>query len=192
MPQVDWIESPESWNTVILGPVALPGICVVRSRKGRDVDFKKAPEQDGGSDTDKGSNPGTVTITVTLTARQWAQWQAILPQIDPNRPGASTSPLEIRHPEPNSRGINSVRVLDITGDPPTARGGKQYTIECREWFPAPKPTKAGAKKQATQTLLNNQPERMTSLLFTGQDAGQAFQGSGPDALDDIMNNTFGT
>lgn len=189
MPQPDWITDPVAWNTVVLGPVTLPGVCVVTSKKGRDVDFKKAPEQDGGTDTDKGSTPGEVTISVTLKASQWELWQQIAPQIDPNRPGATTAPLEIRHPEPNSRGIRNVRVLDISGGTPTAKGGKTFTIKCREWFPAPKPTKKGAKKDAVQSMLNNQPTRYTSFIY-GRD-GQLDQ-LAPEDSESVFQNLFGS
>lgn len=197
MAQPNWIESPELWNTVILGPAILPGVCVVTSEKGRDVDFKKSPGQDGGTDTDKGSTAGEVTIVCTFAARQWEEWVAILPHIDPNRPGATTSPLDIRHPEPNSRGIRSVRVLSISGNAPTARGGKSYTIKCREWFPAPKPVKTAPKKPVTPMDLRNQPTRYTSFLmdnviWQGGERVVTQELRAPEDSESLFQNTFGS
>ncbi len=187
MPQPSWIENPEAWNTVVLGPATLPGICTETSRKGREVDFKKAPGFDGGTDTDRGSTPAEVTIEVQLTARDWPVWQVVLPQIDPNRAGAASSPLEIVHPEPNARGIRAVRVLDIVGNPPTARGGKGYTITCREWFPAAKPAKPQAKKSAAAFDPRAQPGRLGAVLRARAEAEVAT----PDSVENTMNNVFG-
>lgn len=189
MPQPDWIEAPAAWNTPVLGPVTLPGVWRVTTQKGRDVDFKKSPEQDGGTDTDKGSTPAKVTLQGTLNASHWALWQQVAPQIDPNRPGAAAAPLEIRHPGPNARGIRNVRVLDISVGAPTAKGGISITIQCREWFPAPKPAKTKPKKDIIQSLLNDQPTRYTSFLY-GREGGLELQS--PEDAESVFQNLFGS
>src|SRR5690606_9961503 len=139
-----------------------PGVCVATSRKGRDADFTIVQELAGGTDTDKGSTTGEVIITVTIKASQRELWQRVAPQIDSNRLEAVSATLGIRHPEPNSRGIRDVRVLDISGGAPTGKGGKTFTIKCREWFPAPKATKTKYKAPTIESMLNNQPTRYTS------------------------------
>jgi hypothetical protein len=141
-----WAETNQvessAWNTCILGKDFLPGICVVTAEKGRAVDIKKAKGQDGYTMTDNGMTAGKVTIVMTLVNKNdWLAWQQVRPRIDPNRPGGTRKPLEIVHPEPQDRGIQNVVVLNIKGAAPTARGGKVITIECTEWFAAPKPVK---------------------------------------------------
>lgn len=134
------------WNTCGLGSVDLPGVCVVKAKKGRHFDTKKAKGQDGYTSKDNGATEGKVTIEMTLATREdWIKWQKIRPLIDPNRQGATRNPLEIRHPEAQDRGIKNVYVVEIEGSPPTARGGKKYKIECTEWFPAPKTSKGAGK-----------------------------------------------
>jgi hypothetical protein len=135
-----------AWNTCVLGSVQLPGICIVKAKKGRHFDTKKAKGQDGYTSKDNGATEGKVTISMTLATRaDWIAWQKVRPLIDPNRPGATRSPLEIKHPECADRGIINVYVVEIEGEPPTARGGKRFTIDCTEWFPQAKTSKGAGK-----------------------------------------------
>ncbi|HMJ52399.1 MAG TPA: hypothetical protein VK540_09990 [Polyangiaceae bacterium] len=135
-----------AWNTVRLGSVQLPGVCVVTAEKGRDVDLKKAKGQDGYGLTDTGATPGKVSIEVTLATRQdWIDWQKVRPLIDPNRPGATRNPLEIKHPDAEDCGIRNVYVDNIKRSPPSARTGKRIMIECTEWYPQAKTSKGAGK-----------------------------------------------
>jgi hypothetical protein len=146
MTQPYWAESLEAakrWNNPVLGNVHLPGIWTVTVEKGRDVEFNKAKGKDGGNTKDNGAAQGKVTIEGVIPNRQiWEEWLAIEKDLDPNKPGALKKPLEISHPATERRGIRAVYVVAIKESPPTARGGLRITIECHEWFPAPKPTKA--------------------------------------------------
>jgi hypothetical protein len=156
-----------AWNTCDLGRVRIPGIVTVSAEKGRDVDFKKAKGQDGGTTQDNGATQGKVTIDVILPREShWDEWQRILPAIDPVKVGGVKKPLEISHPEPNSRGIRSVYVTMIRGMPPTARGGKRFQIECLEWFPAPKTTKGAKKGAIPESFLNRASTSGTEILPT--------------------------
>lgn len=146
----------KAWNTVTLGPVTLPGTCVVTAEKGREVDTKKSKGKDGPTMKDTGADQGKVTIEVTLaTAEQWKEWQRIRPTIDPNRPGGSRNPLEIKHPEPADRGIQNVYVKSIKGMPPTAKGGKRYQLDCPEWVASPKTAKTNTKTLPAAKLRKN-------------------------------------
>jgi hypothetical protein len=189
--QPDWIDDPKAWNGVTLGETTLPGIWVVSVEKSRDVDFKKSPGNDGGTDTDKGQNPATVRLTGRVLRKDWPLWQQALPQIEPNRPGAFAAPLEIRNAEANSRGVTAVRVLKISSESPTARGAKTYTIECREWFAAPKKSKSKPKQNATLTDTTVKP----NFFGAFSDARDAFAASGanrpPNEPDNMMENSFG-
>ncbi len=134
-----------AWRTVVLGGIHLPGLCSVTSMKaGIDVDTKKAKGSDGVTSKDNGVKPSQFSIEIQLTERDWPAWLAVLPKIHPRRIGRERMPVEIRHPEPNVLGIQYVRILEIYGSPPTAKGGKKYRIEVEEWFDAPKPVKKPA------------------------------------------------
>ncbi len=177
----DWITDPDAWNTVRLGNVTLPGICVVTMSRGREIDFKKAPGKDGGESTDKGANAAKVKIRVTMNARQWREeWLQVIQQIEPTQ-GKPSGPFGIVHPEPNSRGINTIEIADIASAPPTARGGIVYDIDCQQWFPRPKDTKKKAPSPASA------PSR-SSGLFTNSGTDERFnesrlRPSGAEALD---------
>lgn len=137
----DTIEE-SAWNFCWLGEDLLPGIVEVTCPKTRSVDVKKQKGTDGAELEDTGYEPAKVTIKLKITdAEQWEAWLAVLPKIDPQKPGGLRQPLAILHPEPNSMGVTTVYVTTISGDPPTARSGKTITIECLQWFPAPKATK---------------------------------------------------
>lgn len=161
----DWISNPDAWNTVQLGSITLPGVCQVTMSRGRDIDFQKAPGKDGGTSTDKGANAARVKIRVTMNATQWLVWKSIVGQLEPAQ-GKPSGPFGIVHPEPNSRGINTIEIKDIASAPPTARGGIVYDIDCQQWFPRPKDTK---KKDPTPAKLPK--------LFTNQGTDERFNES---------------
>lgn len=185
MSQSSWIDDPQAWNTVRLGAITLPGICQVTMSRGREIDFKKAPGKDGGESTDKGANAAKVKIRVTMTARQWRdQWLQILPTIEPAQ-GKPVGPLTIVHPEPNSRGINTIEIKDISSAPPTAKGGIVYDLDCQQWFPRPKDTKGKAPKGP-----------FVPKLFTKEGTDRNFDEtrllpSGAEALDLALGNSNG-
>jgi hypothetical protein len=171
-----------AWNTVRLGSVQLPGVCVVKAKKGRDVDLKKAKGLDGYGMTDNGASPGKVTIDVTLTSRDdWSKWQKIRPLIDPNRPGATRNPMEIKHPETEDRNIRNIYVDDIEGEPPSARAGKKFRISCTEWFPKTQTSK-GAKKDSK--ALPAAAPRKNSIISQVPGETQA----GQDFINTFANN----
>lgn len=139
-------DEAQAWNFCWLGPHFLPGIVKVRSRKARDIDKHKVKGDDGNYLEDEGYAGGQVTIELTLTTEeQWLEYQRILPFIDPEQLGGQKSPLSIVHPEPNAKGIHTVYVTSIDGDPPDSKDGKTEVIECEQFFPIVK------KKKTTKT-----------------------------------------
>ncbi|HMI86269.1 MAG TPA: hypothetical protein VK550_19380 [Polyangiaceae bacterium] len=171
------------WNTVRLGTVQLPGLCVVTAEKGRDLDTKKAKGQDGYKSTDNGATPGKVTIELTLANRaEWMAWQKARPLIDPNRPGATRSPLEINHPAAADRGIQNIYVTNIKTSPPTARGGMKISLDCEEWFPSVKTSKgAGKNAKSVPATWPQRGENSFVALPEGESkAGQDFVDSFKD------------
>lgn len=155
-----WADSSKAaiaaWNSVTLGTVTIPGMCVLAVQKGRDVDTQKSKGKDGHTLKDNGAAPGKVTIKVTLVdADQWNRWQQIRPTIDPNRPGGPRQPLAIQHPMCSDRGITAVYVKTISVDSPAARSGMKISIECDEWVAQPKPSKSKTKTLDVKKLRQN-------------------------------------
>jgi hypothetical protein len=136
----------QAWNFCRIGGKLLPGIVEVTCDKSRKVDKQSPKGTDGNFLKDEGYDGGKVTIKVTIiNDEQWQAYQELLPSIDPEQVGGLKRPHEILHPEPNSKGIKTVFVTKISGSPPTAKSGKVETIECEQWFPAPKPKKSSDK-----------------------------------------------
>jgi hypothetical protein len=142
-----------AWAACWLGDDYLPGRSIVTADGPRyEVDVQKGKSADGARLKDVGFQPGTCTIELTIfTREQWEAWLQVLPRISPSKPGGIRRPLQIVHPEPNLVGIQTVVITKIKGQPPTAKGGKVYTIDCLQWFPSVKATKPTAKP-ATKDL----------------------------------------
>lgn len=187
-----WGDDEKAWNSVPLGDVVVPGICSVVADKGRNVEIKKTKGQDGHTMTDNGTTVGKVTITTTIVNReQWQLWQAVRERIDPVKQGGARTPLEIQHPEAQDRGIQNVYVKHIKGAPPTARGAKTFVIECEEWFPQPKPTKATTSKAKSvnvnyQEHPNHVVREMSKRVY--DPIADPYAPTGADALDKIYSS----
>lgn len=138
------------WNFVWLGASLLPGIATVTVRKSRALDVQRGKGSDGAYIVDHGNEPASVSISLLITNKtEWDAWVAVLPSIDPQKNGGTKTPLDISHPEPNSMGITTVYVKDISGNPPTALSGKRIEIECIQWVEAPKQTNATKTPKGT-------------------------------------------
>jgi hypothetical protein len=175
-----WIDSRD-WDTCLLGDAIIPGIVSVSGLKcGLDVDTKKAKGADLPTSTDNGIKANRFKLHVWITASQYPEWLAALPTFNPLRPGRARQPLGIIRPDVNELGIRNVRVIEIESEPPTARGGKRYTIEVEPWFDAPKPV----KKKETPKIANSKGSINTIVL---QDVRQrAVQG----ALSEMSGNNI--
>lgn len=140
-----WVDEggeENAWNFCWLGDDLLPGIADVEVTKSRAVDVKKPKGGDGATLSDDGYEPAKVTIKLRIyTKEQWYAYQELYPRIDPQRAGGLRTPLRIINPEPNGRGIDTVYVQSISGSTPQRGGVKTETLECLQWFPAPKPAK---------------------------------------------------
>jgi hypothetical protein len=147
-----------AWDFCWLGDALLPGIASLEVTKTRSVDVKKSRGTDGATLSDDGYEPARVTVRLRMwTAEQWAAYQDLLPQIDPQRPGGLREPVAIVHPEVNVRGIDTVYVTSISGSSPERGGAKVETIECIQWFPQPKPAKSRQEPKAPEPQFGPPP-----------------------------------
>lgn len=91
-----WDDSPDLWDTVVLGDEALPGLARVTGAHGRKLDVKSAPGTNGARIVDKGYQPAKVEITLKLwTKEQLDAWFRIAPTLtyrsEPPRRATSTT-----------------------------------------------------------------------------------------------------
>ncbi len=134
----DWDTDP-SWNTVQLGSVVLPGVCMIDGLKvGVEVETKKAKGSDKPTSKDNGVDPSKFKIIVRLTKAEWPEFLNGLPTWNPRANlGKPRGPVKIIHQWVNAFEIDSVRIISVEGDQPTAKSGAVITINVEEWFDAP-------------------------------------------------------
>lgn len=130
------------WDLIWLGDLLMPGRAKVSIKKSRRIDIKPVPGSDGAYLEDKGVDPAQITIELLQwKEEQWQEWVRIFNEIDPATAGTKRRPLEIYHPIPNTHGVTTVYVHTISAGQPEKAGARTVTIECVQWFPAPKPAK---------------------------------------------------
>lgn len=135
-----------AWDFCWLGENNLPGICSVEVDGGRDVDAQKSKGTNGPTIKDEGTEGAKVSISVKMwKAEQHEQWGITLAAIDPLRNNAVQTPFEIHHPATDERQIKYVYVTNVSASQPAPGGVRTVQIECRQWFPQPKPTKTSNK-----------------------------------------------
>jgi hypothetical protein len=185
------------WNRVQLGPSVVPGICTITGLSvGQDIDVKKQKGNDGAVLEDNGLEPAKFNIEVQLNEQLWPAFQEVLPSIDPRRPGASRSPLEIVHPATALANVREIVIRKISIGVPTARGGLKVVFECLQWFPAPKPKKTSTKPKAASTssfALDDPGQRAQFLAYqSNAAAAEAERGNANEmSRRDMDDNTFG-
>ena len=140
---------PNPWDTVVVGPVRLPGICEVRVTSARRIDMPKKSATDGSGLIFHGKNPGRVEIKVRIwTKRQLQDLDSALAIIWSGRgklQGLKDLAFDISHPKCLMHGVSSIVVLEIEGpDPGKVTGELVMTLKCVE-FIAPKKGKVEKK-----------------------------------------------
>lgn len=141
----DWIDGAE-WDTCMLGQVFLPGVVTIENLEiGRDVDVQKRRKKEKARLRDNGLSPVTFDIICEFTSKEWPQWLAVLPNIQPKEGGTRT-PLAITHPMVNTYGVKNVYIHKIKLPAPSARKGMRIEIHCGEWFEEEVEAKGPSKK----------------------------------------------
>lgn len=136
-------EEGAAWDRCSLGGTQLPGSATVQCPTRRDIDAKKSPGSDGATFADKGRELAQITIELFIhTREEWELWQAVRPTIEPRRLGGDKAPVAIDHPKAALAGVSAVYVSGIEEGDPSAAKGMTISIQCIEWAPAPKATKA--------------------------------------------------
>lgn len=134
------------WDNLWLGGTDWPGVWQVTVKKSRDVDKAKQAGKDGVTTTDKGYNGAEVNAVGKLwLASHLEDFQALLPNFDPRKPGVTRTPLDIYTPVTALFGVDSVYIEAIEAGHPTPAGVLTVTLKMSEWFPATKTTSTTKK-----------------------------------------------
>jgi hypothetical protein len=140
-----------SWDICQLGEIYLPGVITIEDFEyGQDIDIQKRRKKEKPRIRDNGLAPCAFSIKCEFRASQWVEFQQKIAQVQPRRPGAIRSPLNIVHPLPNAFGVNSVYIHKIKMDSPSARKGGVAVIRVAEWFEEEKDSKGPTKKSTAE------------------------------------------
>jgi hypothetical protein len=185
--------SGSSWDICQLGTTFLPGVVTIDNLEvGRDIDVQKRKKKEKARIRDNGLSPVTFDIIVELTGKQWSEWLAVLPNIQPKEGGTRT-PLSIQHPMVNAYGVTAIYIHKIKAPAPCARKGMRIEIHCGEWFEEEVEAKTPTKKTAASLVPAYQkpdyfgdPNVLAKTLQ--HNAGY------PDVTDaaNVMSNSFGS
>jgi len=188
-----WVEDAGAdgdspWNHCLLGDVELPGIIEVTVNRSSQLDEQNPKGLDGAFVVDEGSNLARVTISVLLLTKQHLlDYERAYAKIYPKTHGKKRDPLGILHPECTLKGVESVIIESIDGDPPKARSGKREIIECLEYITEPKkPKKKTGKGSAAKPA--SRPGPFVDPL-TGRALDQEFTPKGVEATDFLFQGT---
>ncbi len=143
---------PSQFDTLWLGPHRAPGVARLTITNSRSVDVKKSKGSSGSNLTDNGSNPSTINITLSVLREESDELYDFVRAIDPKENSAKT-PLDLSHPVATMADVRSVFVKKIVYSPYDPSTGYSVSIECVQWFPAPKPVKGstGSSKKGPKT-----------------------------------------
>lgn len=198
MPQPGWTgaggAADSAWDRVQFGSYVVPGLASVTGLTiGQDVDVKKAKGKDGATLEDNGLEPAKFNVEIQLNEELWPAFQEVLPNIDPRRPGATRTPIEIVHPATALVNVREIVIRKINIGRPTARSGLKVVFECLQWFPAPKPKKTTNKpKDAGRAALQPEDRARVNMVEAAWAAADESNKVGLEmSKNDMENNTFG-
>lgn len=143
-----------AWDIVTIGGQVLPGICIVRGKRGKRFDVKKKKGSDFATLTKQGYEPAEISIVNRIWTRQQLHaLELMMPMLEaPTQqlPDGTLQALEIRHPALDLRNINAMVIKDIgLLGPGSTKGVMEQTITCLEYKPPKKTNSSGTVKGAT-------------------------------------------
>jgi len=144
----DWFDSPDLWNTCYLQGIQVPGKVEVEVSVAQKLDVKETRGANGANIAFQGYTPASVTITVTLFAREHlpafvALFKIIRPRVAKqyqNKDNKGYPPaVDISHPATALTGVTSVYIEDVSVKPPDDHQIMVVTMKAVEWFKPGKP-----------------------------------------------------
>lgn len=133
----DWY-TDESWDTLFLGGVQVPGVVKVNVKLGSGLDIQKPKGWKKATIKDDGAPPIELSIRVEMNAGELINFQEdIIPLIRTRSKKGARDPLEIEHPQAQLWGVDVVTIGDIDAPTPEEGGSYILTMQAIEWYPAP-------------------------------------------------------
>lgn len=142
-------QRPGPWESVRLAGVDLPGVCFVRSAKGRKSSRTAGPGDEQEAIVDTGAEASDVGITCVMwTPEHLAGWEDLIEAVE-LKGGTRGDPkaVDVVHPGLNAAGITSLYVLMVT-IPERGRvsGTMEFALQATEFRPKAKKAPGGAPK----------------------------------------------
>lgn len=156
---------PNPWESVELAGVRLPGICRVRSAKGRKLLVSSAAGAEAARLTDLGAESSQVTITCQMwTPAHLTAFDSFYRKVSEWWEQPDGGALDVSHPGLNMMGISSLYVTFVTvPEPGSVRGTYEATIQAQDYKPqakvetGPKPVTASATAIPTAIPMGEAP-----------------------------------
>lgn len=184
---------PKHWSGCVLGGHDLAmsgtGVAKVTGKVGVDLDVKKAKSQDGATIEDNGSKNEPLKLVWRFTEKDWEAAQRIIADINPRKPGARRSPLELKHPRTDIFGLNLVYVENIE-TPDVEKEIYTVTIDLLEWTPQPKKTKATKTPKAAVQRTIEGPGTFVQLLHPPLAENSGVYNTGPNGSRSVADSEF--
>lgn len=170
-----WGDSPESWNTVIIGGIRIPGIASI-SGKAFEVraDKKSIPGEHGEKMTTLGREPCDPEITLKLwTPQQLKDFLTIVKLFLPKSHRQLPPPVDVIHPALAIFKVRSLRIMSCTFPEEKEKDVFELKLKCREFVRGtgtkPKTDKASIEKEGPGAVLS----RLFSFLSPDKTNGNA-------------------
>lgn len=126
-----------SWNKLLLGGEALPGLAWVTAQRKQKTDVKTTAGGDGSTQTNSGTEPAIVNVRLEIwTPDHWTQWQRWIPRLEP-RPGKPRKDaIQAYHPALAAHRINALWLKHVgLAEATNKHGVFEIKIAFNEWKP---------------------------------------------------------
>lgn len=138
--------APSKWDTVVLGGVALPGVCTVSVKLANELDVKKPKGGAGASVTSQGPEASTVDITLTFhDPEHLSEWEDAVKVLRPKKDVVTAK--KIVHPKAKLYGIDAVHVQTIEDDDNNRGDTYKVKLHCVEFVGVPKGAQTKTEKR---------------------------------------------
>ncbi len=143
-----WRRPDAEWDFLYFDDFLLPGIATLEISKSRAVQIDKSKSENGNTLTDNGYEGAQIKGALKICGpdddveAQLLELELALRRFDPASSNGVARPIVLSHPQATLHNVRNIYALKWGSKTPT---GDDFivTFEAVEWFPAPKPVKAG-------------------------------------------------
>jgi hypothetical protein len=180
------MDDPESWNTVVLAGIKVPGLAKVVGNVSRKLDVKNAKGVDGATVTDDGADPSKIEITILLRSRaEWASFQQLIPLLNPNVKKGTAAAIDVSYPSLSLYGIRQMYVEEMsTPVDGSVSQTKEVTIRGMGWLPPP----AKPKSSKSATPDTSASDQSLAYALAKAEEARGIAGAGGNVTDEQRYN----